>query len=1084
MSIKGKKTRRCVSLAASGVLLIALSACSGSSNTYGMLTGDEYAKCGEYQVTDKELWDELKWDSKDVLTTQINNVVVDKYIKNITNVMNNEFSKLSDDDKTALSITDEAGFNSLKEKYSDRLVDYVIQDIYNFNYKNKNYEENLELLDKTNKKKSEVSYVDEMYSTYRITKIGDKELIDLIKVDEPYEYKENYLTIANDSTLRQVYYALYARELLAFAKKTEDVKTADDEDTDEEDEKWGYYTNSNYVASFKSQYTYTYDVNAIIIKFTNDDEFNNTLRAFGIKIYKNTFWYVKDSKENMTYQEYVDYYDELSNSSLMDPKAVAIPDNAVLEVYVQLYNYMYGGYRQKLSTGNSDYDISNYDLNTLRTLTSKILSDYTAKGSDNYYDNGVKHLIETYGGDDSYENDTKTVFKAEDLEKLSTSFKTLVYETMEADGSKKYSTSTTSANDASYIAFKLGNKFDTAKNKAYEEFYNKDLTEYDILTFIKNTDGLKKDIEEYLIKEDISDSAITTFLNTEIENVKVKIYNEACEIAYLQSNSNYSKTVGSNSDKNVLATIEYDDKKYNLDIVANKDDENAVKVVGTNDVFGVYNYLETKDGVSTAIDLITKKMIKKTNAYEETNKDRDEYEKNIQILLLNFANDGLSSSGYSSTIGKYNFLMLYFHSADIDQIIDDYYRVQFASSKLLTNYASDDLAKFVKEYTDNSYDNYFSLTATRLVVYFDGDEDNEYDDVTDWKDKVVENIKDEKFKDFNGKTFEYVAKHLVYEIYKKLSSSTTAHADELTTIVDEINKTAKFQYEDNPILSENLWSIYRHLGLYVKTEEVTVTNSSLDVDFNIKSRLYNYSKGSGDIVDDDGNVVSTANYQYFVNGTAPTAYIENLTDTCVDVNNDYIVETKDGYNLLLVTQGNSKPSAKYKKADDTVGLLNNIVIKYNDKYDTVIKDVYNDEDKLGTNQIQLYMLDYISNNASTLAPTSINDAITTFLAPIVTRYTSSETQRIILLSFIRNKTGLSKDTELYDVVKFKNTSYNGEDGVFAKIIKINQNIADDYLNYPDLYNDPTGTANLYPDWWNKIKSIVDTFLQADNKEEK
>ena len=40
-------------------------------------------------------------------------------------------------------------------------------------------------------------------------------------------------------------------------------------------------------------------------------------------------------------------------------------------------------------------------------------------------------------------------------------------------------------------------------------------------------------------------------------------------------------------------------------------------------------------------------------------------------MLLTFANNYYSQSGYPASMGKYNFLMLYFHTADIDKIIDD-----------------------------------------------------------------------------------------------------------------------------------------------------------------------------------------------------------------------------------------------------------------------------------------------------------------------------------------------------------------------------------------------------------------------------
>ncbi len=1080
MSSKGKKSRRLLTLATSGVLLIALSACSGSSNNYGKLSDDvlnPYAKSGDYTVTEKELWDELKWSSVDVLKTQMENVVINKYVTNIQNVLTKDFTALSDTEKEALSVSDAEGFTKLQNQYKNRIVDYVIQDIYNFNFKvyseDNTYQENLDLTAKDTKEKSLVSYVDETYTNYKISKIGETNLFELINNEDPYENKDKYLQIANDETLRQVYYSNYARELLAFAKKTESVKEDDEDDTDEDDDMWGHYSTSQYISSFKSNYTQTYDVNAILIKFTDNDEFNNTLRAFGIKIYNSKLHYIQDKQgQNMTYQEYIKYYDDFSNSQLDNIHNAGPIDNdgAILELYVQIYNYMYGGYRTKLSTGNVDmngneFNINNYDRNTLRELTGKIVEAYS--NNDDYYENAVTYLKENFGKESNKDDATKVIYTAKDINKLSSTLKTVIYTNLKVDD-KPYATSTTSASSGQVLSFKLGDlKKTTSKNYDYEEFYNTDLSDYQILDYIKETKGLKDDLEGKLITDEVTDENITTYVNEALEDVKVKIYNEACEIAYSISNSNYSRALTGNGNSNVLATIEYDGTTYNLNIKADPDDTKSIKVVGSDKAFGVYDYLEMQNGETTVIDILSKKIIKDTKAYEKTNEDRADYERYLQLMLLNFANGAYESSGYASTVGKYNFLMMYFHSADVDTIIDNYYRVQYASSKLLTNYASDDLVEFLNDYTDTAYNNYFSIGATRLLVYFDADDDAEADDINEWYDHVI-TADETDVNEFVGKTREYVARSLVYDIYKKVCSSTSSHSDALSSLVSEINSTAKIKYEENPIESENQWSKYRHLGLLVKTSDVTVTNSSLDVDFAIKARLYDYARGHNDD--------NTKTYQYFINGTAPTAYIESLTEE--SINNNDIVKSDDGYNLLLVTSGTSSPSAKLEEKDDKVKLLTDIIIKYNEEY-VKIANVYNDFDRLNANQIKLYVLDYVVNGSSTLAPSEISDAITSFLAPAVTRYTAAETQRIILLSFIHNQTKAGTDA-LYDVITFAKKESNGADGALAKIITINQNIADNYLYlYKD--KDTTNTSDLYPNWWEYIKEYVANFLQKEGE---
>ena len=115
-------------------------------------------------------------------------------------------------------------------------------------------------------------------------------------------------------------------------------------------------------------------------------------------------------------------------------------------------------------------------------------------------------------------------------------------------------------------------------------------------------------------------------------------------------------------------------------------------------------------------------------------------------------------------------------------------------------------------------------------------------------------------------------------------------------------------------------------------------------------------------------------------------------------------------------------------------------------------------------------------NSSTIVPTSLADAYNNYLAGIVTRFTGAETQRIVLLSFIRNKTGQDSSTEFYDIVKFDNEDYNGANGIFNNYILINQKNADSY-NY--IYNDTTKTSNPYDTWWEEISKIVDSLLLED-----
>lgn len=1008
---KSKKIpRRLLTATMSCVLMISLSSCSGASNYGNIDTEAVYASSGSYTVTNGELWNELKWGASNKIQNQIENIVVNDKINQIATVMNKKYTDLSTEEKEKYG--SEAEYSKLKEKYETKLKEYVVQDIYNFSNDTSDFWKSIDDLKEMDAKLLVVKYVDELYTTYKIDSIGEEKIIDLVNNAE--KDNDNLLTIANKFT--DIYYPMYAKELFAEEKLIEEVNEANEEDDDEEDNNLGYFTTASYISEFKDRFINKNDVNMVLIRFNSEDEFNDTLRAFGIKVYNKQYYYVDgfdtEANKERSYKEYCEYYDDLSNSDL----TYIIGSDYMLEIFIQIYNYLYSGYRTPLASGVS---LSATQLDDLRTeITNKILN----MDAEEVKANALAALEN---------NIDELTYTRDDIDEISTSMAKYVYETLDLED-VNFSTSTQSYNSSYYIMYKFG------EAALENEKYTNDLTDDEILEIITdeaNAD-LKNSIQDTLIDNELTESKISGYVNEEVKEVKVSIYDEATEIAYSTKSTSYSKTLGKNKNKNVLAAFKYDGKKYNLNIALDENDENSLVIPGTDTKIGLFNILERESGQTTAIDILTEKMIKDTDAYDKTNEDRDLYKQYIEAILYNFANEGYASSGYSSSIGKYNFLMLYYHSSNIDDIIDNYYRIQYASVDLLVDYSSDKIVDFMKYYTDKAYDNYFSLSGTRLVVSFDGNDDTKADDIADWKDKIV------TF-DGNQVTLEYVAKQLVFDIYTEISASTEDHSSKLTSLVSEYEDSARVAFDKNPIVAENKWAKYKKLGLKIATEEYSATNSSVDIDFNLKQRLYDYSNPNGE-------------YQYFLNETTPTVYIESLTDACVSVDNDTIVETNDGYNLILVTEGSNKPSAKWEKSDYESNLLENITIKYNENYVTVA-DVYNSDDKLTKNQIKLYLLENITSSSSNLTPTDVQSACTTFLSPVITRFTGDETQRQIVIEYIKNNSGEIKWTT------------EGHAEILNKILEINQNSTDGY-NY--LYEDTTNTSNSYPDWWSKLSDYL------------
>lgn len=1105
MTMTKNKMRKMVTATMVSAFAIGLASCSGARDNAGTIKTEEtYASAGDFKVTYGDIWNELKWSSHEVLEEQITNVVLNKFINRIDIALSKNASDLSDSDKEALGYTEDnaysqEAFEKLKANYEKRIVDYVVQDIYNFTFSNDTYWDNFKSLSHSDIDLLEAKYVDELYTNYLVDSLNDGTKIATAIHNDTYEKYDalfdTYLKLAKEFS--QIYYPLYAKELLAYDTLKDAVDEAEENDTDADDTQWGYYSSTQYVSKFKEQYTNNFDLSAVVINFADSNELTRTLRAFGLKFSSDKLYYIYDSKDtkydfladgSMSYEDYIQYYDDFNTSDLGNARdnsgnliCSAVDSNAILEIYIQIYNYVYGGFKDKLAS-NFTFTTDVTQLNNLRKLTKEILEKYSSPEGGKTIEDLLADAKETL----KTTNSEETYFSKLDIKnKYGDTFTSYMYDTLKLESSDScFSTAGQSTNRGTTLAYKF-DEYTNYDNKElvedttlihFRDWYKEETrSSYDIIDIIQDTETyptLMGDILDKLMQDDITSTQISSYLSEKLKDAKVKIYNEACEIAYAVEHTDYSKTINGNGNDNVLATIEYDGTVFNLNIKQDNDDASSVKIPGKNESFGVFDYLNTKSGTTTAVNLLAKQIVKTTEEYNKTEKDRSTYEKYITNMLYNFSNNGYSTSGYPSTIGKYNFLMLYFHTADISQIVDDYYRVQSAQSFLLTDYSSDKLINYMKRYTDLAHDNYFSLGGTRLIVYLDLDDDGGADKVTDWENIKVSDYNDASEYFVSQKadiTFGEVAKLLIQDLYKKISDSTEAHTTKLTELVTEFNQTARVNYEDNEISAEKDWAKYRHLGFTVKTEEFTATNSSLDIDFNLKQRLFDYARGH--------NEDNTVTYQYYINDSYPTCYMEPLNITLANVSTDEtIVETEDGFNLILVTSGTPNASAKWEKKDNNEGILENLVVLYDEK-PVVIENVYNDTDVLNENQIKLYILDYALNAKSTLSPASTATALSTYLEPVVSRFTAAETQRIILLNYIAKKTN-NTSAQLYDVVEFAENNYNGSEGIFDKLVQMYQRIADNYI---DIYKDTTGTSQVfnYEDstgnvvtWWDSIKNLL------------
>ena len=563
------KSQRLFILLMGAVLLISLSACGGAGNPTGKLNVDDvYAQAGKYSVTYGELWNELKWSSKTVLDEKIREIVLNPYYRKISLILEKPYSSFTDEEKKLFSDSfSESDFNALKETYQQRITEHVINDIYNLEYDPAGSHEDIDDVEPYDAKKLILKYCDEMYTTYGVEKIDNRSLADLCNDITD----ESYLKIAIG--LKDVYYYDYAEELLATEYIENEVQKAyDTRDKNDEDD-LGYFEKDDYLDSYRKKFANQGDLNLILIRFADEDEFQSTLRSFGLKVYKNSFVYIPKNPSE-TFVDYCKRYEELTISETASGwRNIPGGDVAVLELYIQMYNYLYGGYRELLYTDQYRSDYAHVDLTH---ITNQIITKYST--SD---DTTLKEQFQQIVDQLKTLKDTEafnTYYTRKYLDNISENLSTYAYNTLslpfeedEDTNSKCYSTSLQTYNDLNWLVFKLEQEPDE-----YPDVYERNIVDDDLFQNIQKNQELYDKITVQLKKDAVTSSILTTALEEETDKVKVKIYDEALEISYASQTEGYSKTYGSAPNKNVLATISYDGKSYHLNIVEDPTDTSAV----------------------------------------------------------------------------------------------------------------------------------------------------------------------------------------------------------------------------------------------------------------------------------------------------------------------------------------------------------------------------------------------------------------------------------------------------------------------------------------------------------------------------
>lgn len=993
------KLRRILTFLILAILTITITGCK-SKVVDTLPYDDNYLTVGNYSVTKGDVWNELKWNAADLFDTKAQEAVLDKYLTDIKTVMS--------DSK-----------NEKYDNYKTRLQNYLVEDVYDLTFSLESHDEEISDLKEDNKNTSINKYADEIYKNYPVS-ITTEEIVNALKADD-YDKL---------SPLYEIYYLNYAKELLAIDKLNEEIEQKNKEAQEDDDEETvGYFTKSSIVTKYKDEYLHQGYVDVIMIKFASETEANETLRAFGLIVKGgNQLCYLTDTPAN--FNEYKTYYDEFDfdeeDESSYIPLDSYYGSSIILQLYIAMYNYIYT-YRTALQ----NIDVNMQNIIDQRQTTASLIDFYENLKISNAEeeDARIKVIMDAVNTDETPNEYVR--YTAEELNDMDSSLYDYIYETLrtpaetvvdgdeQADKINRYTTAPKSINSTYYMVYKVDYEKDVADDEVYSEDYDTD----ELYEKLVNNENLYNKIIQDLTDEALTSTYIDEKLNAELENVKVKIFDKNIEIAYSVDHEDYNKTLTKAPDTNTIATFEYNDTKIAYELT-NEEGK------------GLWDILEYRNGTSTASNLISTKMIKDSDEYKNiSQEDIDSYYSSIEYVLASFANDLLASNGYPASIGKYNFLMLYYHTADVDQIVNDVFKVSKASSQILTDYMSDETIDFFYNYVEKSYTNFFSVTATDLKVYLDIDEDGEADEI-DWATKTVE------FDGTPNVSLKDVVKQLIEVIYEKLAATSGDHATALTNLVTTYNSTSRFnpkeggQFDEpdyDPIGSEWDFAKFKRLGLVIATEDMTVTNSSTDYDVAIMNKLRDV---------------------YFDNGLATKEYNEVILE---DPATTDLIEANNCLNYFLITGYEKPASAKYEEYKDTDGIYKDLIYSFNQETYRV-ENVYNENDMLTKRQIVAYMLEYLNTSTSNLIPTDISSSLTSFFSPVLTRFQDTATQVEIIYNYVS-----SGDNNAY---VFADSNNNER---FATLREINIKSADNYKVY-DNETDEQHYNNFYG-WWVDLNKL-------------
>lgn len=944
-------------------LTFTLVAC-GNQNAvpYGSVSDDAYVTFGDVTVSEKELYDKLRFQSADLLSTMIDEVVFAEAMTEVRqliidgDVFYNEF--LDETINNAIfQQTDLDALNSLLDNSEARVLRSVEQ-----------YVDSLYLIDPS-------VDVDALYQ-------------DIVNMNPMFENYASIPELLDRYVLRagQRYYAYNALLL-----------EVEDEDSTQ------FVEESDVVAYYKSNNEGRYDVEVLVVRFINLNEANAALYEVGLKSDARGNWYQvpdvrivdpnnagyvdlddtssegyqhvvdiltdldllddviasRNASENLlSSQEFADYYARYSISTTRTSGAsdVALPDSNVKAKFVEIYNL----------------------LNPATQI--QVNNDGTISGITTEFD---------------------TTFTYDELNELNTTLRSHVYTTLtsedrqdEEDANNPYSARVQTFGSSRYLIYKLSDDGDSQEDILVDDPETEDEDEI----FNETATALYEELRAEIIDNKLTNTYVTNQVEARYEELTIDIFDPVIR-AFFDQTFNYNGS-DSNQDGDVVATIQ-----DSTDVLADSD-------VLVDDLF---KRLSDRFGVNLSLDIVINKYFDAQDTYVITDEEFADFEEQFEEIIRQFSADQFVSNGFPASMGREEFLMLAFGVTSNAQAVKELYVYPELRAQYLEDYEAH-FTNIYQAFTDLAalqYEAYKSTRVSHLLVYFDQDGDGSPDNPQEYLDTLdAATVTDIK---------EGLAE-LVADIYAQVGDF-RSEAEAFTTLAELFNSSGRIERGSNTapydLQIELDYAKYRQLGFYLKYENISsaitnksnfITNSStLDQVFYDRAiQLHDFIVGDG--IEDQVELPYIDMYDDFT---------FNALDIATQLDD---VQSSFGWHFIVTTSVTDAPSAVYEATSDADerytfeldGVTYNV---YNEGPDN------GGSDALTLNQVEYYVRQSLTDEGPSV-PSAVSTAITNYLSPVLSRYQNTFMQREIIFRLLEDGLNFASEANnvRFDIIR--NINYN------------------------------------------------------------